>query len=691
MNLYALLIGINDYELSPLYQCVNDVYKIETYLQTLQDHYQDISIKKLIDNEATKATIITHIQDFLAGANNDDVVFLYYSGHGGLEEASNRFSDAYTNQIECMVCYHQQESENSDFLLADKELRYLFSKFKNTPHLITIFDCCHSGDIVRSLSLNNDQNTLQRKITDIFPARKYEDFIFSNEIDENELKSQKTSSWLSFKNSIHIAACLSSESSWEDAKGGVFTRYLLQLIKTRSNQINYMNIVKWSKISLKEITKKKQTPTISIQGKGKITQYSSWLNLYSDQSFHQQGQLIFNNKNGWYYDKGQLFGIESGTEITVKIAEGKSFKTTVTQVNLEDSMVKDPMEIGIQLDYTKSYFVTTEMLAAPLQISIGNLDENSKIEKEIRSFIEKFPNIEITNPEKASFSLTIFGNTISIHLPNNPYRPLATQIDIEEVSNNFLKENLTHQLKALVKWNYYATLTNPDSEFLSTPIKIEIRLDQNDDWKDITNVRHQIVPFMDRKTNIGEYYQQYQIKVTNISNQPVFVTALVLGSDMSISADPLDNTTKKIEPNEFVFFYEHYPSSYAGWSLDNYKEIYNWKHDWLQYKFIVNNHEDINGSIPDMTQSGLRPPITKDSVRGHGAITELIPQKATWDVYTTYLQLVNPSYNQLPTKLLENIKWYTSNKQVVPFINALYPSTKMSDLESLDTINVKKI
>ena len=206
MNLYALLIGINDYELSPLHQCVNDVHKFENYLQTLQEFYQTSAIKKLLNKEATKATIVTHIQDFFGQAEDNDVVLLYYRGHGGLEEASNRFSDSHTNLIECLVCYHQQENENSDFLLADKELRYLFSKLKNTPHLVTIFDCCHSGDMVRSLMSNNEQHTLQRKITEIFPARKYTDFVFSNEINEDQLKSQKTSSWLSFKNSIHIAA-----------------------------------------------------------------------------------------------------------------------------------------------------------------------------------------------------------------------------------------------------------------------------------------------------------------------------------------------------------------------------------------------------------------------------------------------------------------------------------------------------
>ncbi|MEW7292043.1 caspase family protein [Aquimarina sp. 2304DJ70-9] len=680
MNLYALLIGINEYELSPLKQCVNDVNKFQEYLNTLGNVYSSISIKNLTNKEATKENIANSISTFLNKANDDDVAFVYYSGHGTLEESSGRFSDAHTGSIECLVCYNDSSNTNN-FLLADKELRYLFSKFENNPHLVTIFDCCHSGDIVRSISKPTDHDSRQRKMNILFPSRKYENFLFSHEIDEERIKSQPLASLLPFKNSVNISACLSSESSWEDHKGGVFTRFLLQLLKAKDSKLRYLDIAKWAKISLKDITNKKQTPTISVQGNGKIDHYSSWLGLYPRQSQLDQGQIFYNTKNGWYYNKGQLFGIKDGTKITIQVDDNKTLTTDIIEVSLEDSLIKDPFELGIPLEITKSYPVITETVYSTLDIYILNLDKDVYAEKQITAIINNTKNIIISGEDSARFFVTIFNQTVYINLPGDIYKPLAVQIDLLNTPEDTIIKMLTNQLESLVKWNFYNTLTNPDAGFSVIPIKVEIRMDDTQQWIDVTNLSFDLDTIENQYTRSGEYYRKYQVKVSNVSKEEIFVTALLLSSDIGISTDLLDHMSKKLKPGESVLFYEHHSSPYAGWSLDTYKEIYNWKHDWLYYKFIINTREDITTAIPSMSQNPLSPPITHSgNLMGHGAIADFLPEKTKWDVYTTTLRLHNPAYNIINKKLLQNWDWYTNHEIVAPFINALYTTKKQNGL-----------
>ncbi|GAA4278731.1 caspase family protein [Aquimarina mytili] len=678
MNLYALLIGINEYELSPLNQCVNDVKEFEKYLNTLGNVYNNISIEVLIDHKATKSNIIKHITTFLNKANDDDVAFIYYSGHGTLEDSSGRFSDAYTGLIECLVCYHNDQN-NENFLLADKELRYLFSKFENNPHLITVFDCCHSGDIVRSVINQAGNDSRQRKLSTVFPSRKYEDFVFCEEIDEESTKTLQLSSLIPYKNSVNISACLSSESSWEDHKGGVFTRFLLQLLKAKDSKLNYLDIAKWAKISLKDITNKKQTPTISVQGSGKIDHYSSWLNLYPEHNQIDQGQVFYNNKNGWYYNKGQLFGIKEGAKITIQIEESKTFTTEIIDVSLEDSLITDPLEAGIELDFKKSYPVITETVFNALDIHVLNLDKNIHTQNQVTAILTNIDNLNISTPESASFFVIIFNQTVYITLPDDPYRPLAVQIDILNTNEETIQKRLENQIEALVKWNYYNTLINPDAGFSVIPIKVEMRINESQQWIDVTNSGVDLNTIENQYTRSGEYYQKFQIKVSNISNEDIFVSALLLSSDIGISTDLLDNKSKKLKPGETILFYEHRKTPLSYWTLDAYKEIYNWKHDWLYYKFIVNNQEDITPIIPDMAQSPLSPPITHHgNLMGTGAVDDLELENTKWDVYTTELRLHNPTYNILGKKVLQNWDWYSNDEIVAPFINALYTSKKQN-------------
>ena len=132
----------------------------------------------------------------------------------------------------------------------------------HNPHLVTIIDACHSGDIVRAFHADDTKgNKRIKRIAGTFPARPFKDFLFAADKTLVTNDQGPKQLFIPAKNHIHIAACQSSESSWEDGDGGVFTRYLLELLKATEGKLSYLDITRWAKLSMQDVTSEKQTPT----------------------------------------------------------------------------------------------------------------------------------------------------------------------------------------------------------------------------------------------------------------------------------------------------------------------------------------------------------------------------------------------------------------------------------------------
>ena len=132
-NLYALLVAINEYAppVTPLKGCVDDLYKVERYLNSETLEFR-VHILKLINAAATKDNIVNEFQHHLGKAKADDVVLFYFSGHGTQEDAAQVFEEIdHDKMLECLVCHDSYVVTNGRpkfRLLADKELRYLIGK-----------------------------------------------------------------------------------------------------------------------------------------------------------------------------------------------------------------------------------------------------------------------------------------------------------------------------------------------------------------------------------------------------------------------------------------------------------------------------------------------------------------------------------------------------------------------------------
>jgi hypothetical protein len=161
---HALLIGIDEYSrpssyrpanttgrkfFENLYGCKNDVNSIYSII-TSRFNFNPQHIDTLLDRSATRNGILKALDTLLQKANEGDVVFIFYAGHGSYVKNSKSFEvDKKDQTIVPSDTWFEGVSD-----IRDKELSTYFNKFldKNIK-LTVIFDCCHSGSITRGPNL----------------------------------------------------------------------------------------------------------------------------------------------------------------------------------------------------------------------------------------------------------------------------------------------------------------------------------------------------------------------------------------------------------------------------------------------------------------------------------------------------------------------------------------------------------
>lgn len=138
-NVYALLVGINDYSrnVGKLSGCLNDVDHFQGYLTENFDRGR-LHIEVLKDADATRPNIIQQFRSHLGKAKADDVVVFQYSGHGARCKSARPFGQFYPDGWdEGLVCYDSRGLGGLD--LAAKEFAILLADLaKNDPHVAAI-------------------------------------------------------------------------------------------------------------------------------------------------------------------------------------------------------------------------------------------------------------------------------------------------------------------------------------------------------------------------------------------------------------------------------------------------------------------------------------------------------------------------------------------------------------------------
>lgn len=150
-NRWALLIGINEYPLlmprGQLTGCVNDV---EVMSRTLKGQFGFLEENMAIlrNAEATRDGILAAMYGLVERVGKDDVVVFHYSGHGSrVKNCEGAGEDGFNETL--FPCDSGRGDHPNRDILDDEIYLWLQKLTALTPYVTLIFDCCHSGTIVR--------------------------------------------------------------------------------------------------------------------------------------------------------------------------------------------------------------------------------------------------------------------------------------------------------------------------------------------------------------------------------------------------------------------------------------------------------------------------------------------------------------------------------------------------------------
>ena len=229
VKIWAVIVGVGRYTSMPSLKFTDDdAYRFYSFLKSPEGGaLPDNQIAVLVDEDATRANILSTMRQYFMKADENDVVLFYYSGHG-IEGAFLPVDyDGYNNK------------------LRHEEIKQVFKESK-AKHKLCIADACHSG------TLNYSSNLAAKGPAPVTLQRYYQAF-------------EDTDGGIAL-----LMSSKAEELSLEDhgLRQGVFTYYVLQGLKGKADANNdYLVTIKelynfvYSKV--REYTDNVQTPILT--------------------------------------------------------------------------------------------------------------------------------------------------------------------------------------------------------------------------------------------------------------------------------------------------------------------------------------------------------------------------------------------------------------------------------------------
>lgn len=249
----AVLIGIDEYPRKPLSGCVNDIDQIESILlDRLGVPPERITRLAAPRAGASASTRLPSLSPTLEGIRDclsrlveevgkDDLVFLYYSGHGS--QVMTRWN-GHTLAREALLPLDYWNDGGDRRLLYDFELNSLFARLADRAgDLTVVLDCCHSASATR-------EDIIPEGTDRYLPIPEVQDL--SSQILPGGALTRDASGMLSAAAShMLVAACRASERAYEVGSGdskppqGAFSRALVEILERAGRPLSDLQ---WSDI-----------------------------------------------------------------------------------------------------------------------------------------------------------------------------------------------------------------------------------------------------------------------------------------------------------------------------------------------------------------------------------------------------------------------------------------------------------
>lgn len=651
-TIYALLVGINDYQtpVPKLNGCVPDVKSMEAYLSGLPDTPVEFMI--LTDKAATKTNIVSGFRDHLSKAKATDVAFFYFSGHGTQEEADEVFwRSEPSHRLQALVCYDgivEQNGQQTFNLLADKELRYLLHKLSKTEaHILTVFDCCHSGDNTRSQQpkVAARRYAPQNRLTYAVPKRSWAQFLFSDQLPREAFTRQSVADLMPEGRHIQIAACAPDESAFEQDGRGVFTHTLLDVLQRSEGSVSYYNLESRVRSLLKNNFR--QTPRVYASSGHPDELFHNFLDRKGEGGGVLYGNVLHRPGAGWYLELGYSTAIAPGAKtIPVLSHDGvqkfnaRIGKTTGGRIELffdgnapdENGLYKAPLA-GLLSAQLAVYFDVKPNANAGLQF----------IE---RAWKEAGPNLVDAEAEKdADYTLIIADNAYAIAKPEDrPRRPLTPILKGFDANQ---AELALEWLKHISRWEFVKDLRNEyhaGGVRLLKPNSVDLEV-----FKVSANGEEQLLPLEGDEARLayekqadGSLGGRIKIRLTNRFSRDLHVALLYLSMNFGSNGALLKPTVYKLKPGERIWTFEgkEIPLTYEA----QVKE-FNLPESLTRLKLIANTEFF---DVTPLLLNDLPPPTERSPGKLRSAGRKEPGDTQDWITRLVTLRVPNPNYKEEP-------------------------------------------
>ena len=534
-NLYALLVGINDYPDKPLQGCLADQQALEAFLRWYQPDPAKLRLKILTNEEATREGIIDGFSHF-EQAGPKDICLFFFSGHGSFTTAPKGFYSPTNRFHQSLVCWDSRRPGGRD--LMDKELAFLIWKYSTglqKPNLrfVVITDSCHSGSVTRELSEGLPASLRERTLepvtsvdaTDYYGYHEtvngQRGYIISQE-EGNERIRVETGPH------IHLAAARDSQTAKENqvngAVRGLFTYSLLNALQESKGLISYSELIRRTEIQLKTFVTD-QNPMLSLEmlpsdsarsqflrGNGLPVQRTNW--------------VYFNAQRGWCIDAGGLLGASAGDEVRLE----NSLKTKITEVFPDESVIFE--KIGMEPE--QRYAATL----IPQQIIRFALD--TTLSAPAKTLLEQtsttgLPLLFVNDTDgQARFRIRAKGDRVYVSgladsKPLFKERPLQTAADAALFVDD---------IQTFCTWQQLLALQNPTTTLTDSDVQLSVTMAVTAPDPAYDPETFQPVPDLSKPISLYYFNDEspaVQVRVENRSERELWVQPFYLGFDYGIS------------------------------------------------------------------------------------------------------------------------------------------------------------
>ncbi|MFC1725513.1 caspase domain-containing protein, partial [candidate division KSB1 bacterium] len=211
INRYAVIIGVSDYknpdipDLSYAHKDAIDLY--EFLASPKGGDFKKSNMKLLLNDNATTQNIRDALFNFLKRAKKEDIVYIYFSGHGAPENINPDNMYLITHDTDL------QKVSSTAFPMWD--IQTALARHIQSERVIIITDACHSGQVgeeIKTKSLKK-QNLINRYLMELSKSKSGRACLTASESGE-----------------------LSAESQGWGGGHGVFTYFLLEALKGKADK-----------------------------------------------------------------------------------------------------------------------------------------------------------------------------------------------------------------------------------------------------------------------------------------------------------------------------------------------------------------------------------------------------------------------------------------------------------------------